>query len=550
MTFQDVRDDLNELGGKVSGQLIRAEGDWNALVGLVVDMGEVLNKTIADLKVDHEALKADHDDLKGKHDALQVTHDALEIYVGQVGSTDTSNLTGKVAALEGMPEDLQPLLENRRVTMQTRSMDRLIGEVAEITATVTELDGTPVTDRPWVDFVCTWGSVVASSGFTVRSGSSGQAVSVRTDSTGIARVQVRAQQAVHLGDTDETYLNAFFQTDLPDSGDTIQRIIFQSSSTNGPTMRNAFREMGRAYKGKSSFRSLADNYYLDNRLGYTWDRWRGGNWKDYRSTVLAFVKRDSNPTTADFSLGTSSIQVTFRDWIGPWSVDHGIIEVEQFEDKFKDIFDPAIAEVEIIRAFDDIKSGVDDILKDSHIIERGIYLDAAEQAIDAVDTTGLSGQVNEMIQQVKFALQTQKAGDLAQFAGQTAGVSQAGQSMFTAAMDQAKGITNTNQAFTRSMDGLNLALETLDGEVGGRVGAVETGMQDVSGLVSGLSDKFVVLNSRVDTSEVAGNTILSSLTNIGDQVRGINELDAAGVTERLSVIHAKINLIKSNIVNQ
>jgi hypothetical protein len=42
------------------------------------------------------------------------------------------------------------------------------------------------------------------------------------------------------------------------------------------------------------------------------------NWKDYRTNVLAFVKSDNDPTTADHCMGGSSIDIRFRDWVGPF----------------------------------------------------------------------------------------------------------------------------------------------------------------------------------------------------------------------------------------
>ena len=100
---------------------------------------------------------------------------------------------------------------------------------------------------------------------------------------------------------------------------------------------------------------------------------------------------------------------------------------------------------------------------------------------------------------------------------------------------------------TEAIGAVRVDLETLDSDVGGRVQVVEQSVQDVGGQVSGLDDKVVVLNSRMDASEDAGANIQSSLTNIENQVSGINVLDAESVTGRLTEINAQIGIIRSNI---
>jgi hypothetical protein len=56
-------------------------------------------------------------------------------------------------------------------------------------------------------------------------------------------------------------------------------------------------------------------------------------WRDYRSTVLAFGAADGDPRSPDQSRGVSSIQVTFRDWIGPWLNLEYLVETKELSSK-------------------------------------------------------------------------------------------------------------------------------------------------------------------------------------------------------------------------
>jgi hypothetical protein len=88
------------------------------------------------------------------------------------------------------------------------------------------------------------------------------------------------------------------------------------------SLRGAFQVMSREYDRTDAVhvRDYVDTYFVRNptRVVSKLPPIRHQTWRDYRSTVLAFVKGDSDPSTAEPGQGVCSIQVTFRDWVGPW----------------------------------------------------------------------------------------------------------------------------------------------------------------------------------------------------------------------------------------
>src|SRR5690606_1912601 len=118
-------------------------------------------------------------------------------------------LTGRAEALEARADAAaaeiaalrDALAPFRRVTLRTQRTRFALGELAEITAHVTALDGSPLdlsnaAARPFVDFVATWGQLRPVAGFQSLGGADDRTLSVRVDEQGEARVVLRAEHAV------------------------------------------------------------------------------------------------------------------------------------------------------------------------------------------------------------------------------------------------------------------------------------------------------------------------------------------------------------------
>ncbi|MGH2542242.1 MAG: hypothetical protein ACRDIB_05585, partial [Ardenticatenaceae bacterium] len=101
---------VDQLGNKVPGQLVKSV-DWNALVVAVEQLGETLGQRIDEL-------------------AAQ-----LELLSGEV-----AGVAGRVTTLEG---SVAILRQQYRVTLATNRLQYALGEVAEITAQLTDIEGNP-----------------------------------------------------------------------------------------------------------------------------------------------------------------------------------------------------------------------------------------------------------------------------------------------------------------------------------------------------------------------------------------------------------------------
>jgi hypothetical protein len=282
---------VDQLGSKVAGELIRSQ-DWNALVAAV----------------------------EGIETALTARIDAVDGEVEALG--------GRVTAAEGALEQLEtavaPLLGQFRVNLRTTKLSYALGEAAEITADVRDLSNNPIAftneTRPWVDFVTAWGQLKAVGGFESLGGAGDRAISVRTNAQGEARVILRGE-IVDSSDELDDEISASLTTQLA-GGTTVAQAFLAAGTPAEAKSSGAFTLMTQQYDqpAAKSVRSFVDSYYVKNSPKITGILFPPitQRWRDYRATVIALAKNDSDPLTPDAARGVSSLQVTFRDWIGPW----------------------------------------------------------------------------------------------------------------------------------------------------------------------------------------------------------------------------------------
>jgi len=229
--------------------------------------------------------------------------------------------------LDGLRAEVEPLLRDTwRLTLQTTQVRYALGDLAEVEAHVTDLAGQPLRpadggELPWIDFVVAWGQLKPVPGFTSLGNSGDRALSVQVNAAGVARVRVRAEHADGLPDDVDDEVASSLTTRLPATSRSVSRHILDAATPMEASRAGAFQVLSAEYDrtDSSSVRHFVDAYYLHYTPKVASILPRPVHaWTDYRSTVLAFVRKDSDPLTPDQSRGASSIQITFRDWVGPF----------------------------------------------------------------------------------------------------------------------------------------------------------------------------------------------------------------------------------------
>jgi len=392
---------VDDFGGKVSGELIKS-ADWNGMLAKVEDMLDTVAATLG----------ARIDSLETRADNLETRADNLETR----SSTAENRLDDAEATLDLVRQRFQ------RLDLSTTTTRFAIGQRGTITARITALDGSPLdlsnaATRPWVDFVTVWGTLKAAGGFTSRGGAGDQTLSVQVNANGVARVLIRAAHAEAFAEEEEQEIQGFLST-IPQaqSNATIADIILAANTPNDGMMSFAYQAISTEYDRVAAgsapvFQRYVDAYYVaqPSRAAGNFTSVFTQRWRDYRATVMAFLKPDSNPTTADGALASASIQVTFRDWIAPWvMVDYlpGISALQlDYGSRFRNLIGTGLGP-----AIDGIVAEVDDIIFGKGIIGRQRDLLAVDAAIG-----GLSFDADpppfmaDLVQAVQFGSQVQHA---------------------------------------------------------------------------------------------------------------------------------------------
>jgi hypothetical protein len=484
---------VDNLGHKTAGQLIKSE-DWNELVTAVDELSERVDQRFTEVDVQLQSLG----------DRVGVLADGLGEFRGLV----------------------EPLLgEYYRLTLETTRTSYAIGELAEITARVTDLRGNPLNlsndaDRPWIDFVvASWGQLRPVAGFESLGGAGDRTISVRTDAQGIARVQLRSDHAEGFTDEDETEVAVSLQTRLPTTNVSIAETILSAATPIEAKGLGAFQVLTTEYDRTDAprVRNYADAYYLKNTALIS-----GGivppfthSWLDYRSTLMAFVRRDSDPVTPDQTRGVSSIQVTFRDWIFPWIITDYFVETGPLVDDFRDRLGPKIVD-NLDESVFNFKAEVSDFVLDKGLLGRQRNYLVIQNALDTVTTPQpVSYDLNKLTGPMQDAVDVQRTLESAQgvasgFAGREVAfglltdtavrADQAAESgkQLTDHVDEQLGQAKDDLLFRVQQEQANFSDELL--KVGGPIQEVREQLQTVSGEVQGFQQ---ALNAKADVQTLA-----------------------------------------------
>lgn len=451
--MEETLNTLTTLNDKQDGDLVKAD-DWNRLIAGV----EVIGKELVTLIKQVESVEAYVGYEAGSTTSLRQRIAALEEHVGQ--KTDVSSaptLTGRVRRLEDFRLYVEPLLDQYIVELSTDEEKHLLGEAATLTATVKKPDGSPPATRPWIDFIATWGRLSAFQGFEARQGTGDRSISVRTDAHGIAKVTVSAEQNAKLDVEAEQNIAALFQQSLPTEPITFSKAVLAAKTTDDEHMDLVYGVVTNEYESrKDALKNLADVYYAGVAGGLLGGLRPQIRWQDYRSIVVAFAKNDSDPTTPDRNRGLGSIQITFRDWLGPWIYkyfDDDSKLVDRLVDTIKHGLSPDVS-----KTFDNIHAELVGVLGECGIVGRQKTLNALTKAADIVDDATMPGYEMKIKEAVKNAAFMQKSLELPQGMGAPAGALAPGSQAMSAMFGQAKQIAGVDGRVSQ-MD-LKIAQET------------------------------------------------------------------------------------------
>jgi hypothetical protein len=529
MSLQDTIKNLNTLKGKEDGDLIKAD-DWNNLILHVVDIGTELGGLIGKV-ADIEAFVGHEGEFTA---SLSERIAALEGHVGQASDTpDTPTLSGRVTSLEAFRSSAEPLLDQYTVTLRTSKVHHLLGERAILTAEVRKPDGSVPANRLWVDFIATWGRLKPVQGFTAREGTGTRSVSVQTDEQGVAKVAVSAEQNAKISVEAEQNITTFFEASLPTEPIAFNTAVIGAKTTDDEHMNLVYGVVTKEYEsGKDAVKKLADNYYLDVSAGLLGEFKPQIMWRDYSSIVIAFAKNDSDPTTPDRNRGLSSIQVRFRDWIGPW-IDKYFFDdhllVDKFADRIRHGLDPNLG-----KAFDDIYSGFDEEIKDYGIVGRHKALDAFGKAADKVDDTVMPGYESKIKETLKNAANTQKALDILQFTTAPTGAPAPGQPAAKAVFDQAKHVAHVDEEVHQIGSKVELEVGQIDGKIG----------QETSRVVAMRIEELEVPGGKIDVMKKEIGNVRAQVTSLM-QIGDVSKVQAK--LEKVDDVSRRLDLFMGNI---
>ena len=487
---------LDRLGGRVPGELVRS-GDWNALVEAV------------------DGLVAGLEGLGGRVTQLQ-----QELVAVRDGQADLAN---RLTALAD---------RHLVVTMQTAAATHPIGRPAEIVVTVTGLDGTvPPDPRPFVDFVTVWGRLSAVGG-PATLGAQGRSLSVQVGADGVARALLHAESTADASDETLGQVGDLLTTRLvPELNVTLAEAMLQANTPAEAKRSGAFRLATESYLEvtQPAFTDFADLHWTHSPPLVLQPPLVTSRWREHRTTVIASVRADADPRTPDAALGSSSIQVTFRDWLTPWIV----LDLFDLEDAVVDDLVGGLRDVVVQDSLLGSFAGAKEVIA-THLAGRGLLgrirgLKEAELAVTRLEIVGQPPQeLADLKRGLNQALVLQRAVEV----GQSAALDD----QRLAGIDAVAGLSGAAQSGVEdlrgSVAGLGQRLAELGdlaGALDGRVGALDSGLAGVRGQVSAVLSRSDLLDSR--------------FTDLDQRVAGVQQLYPESVKETFLDVHSKLTLV-------
>lgn len=370
---------VTDFAGKSSGELIKA-ADWNGLIAGIESAIGALAKEVAE-----------------GFDQANARLDGLDGRLSQA-ETDIQSMQGVVEAVRS---------RYRHLTLEASATRFAIGQRGLITARVTDVEGNPLDlsnaqTRPWVDFVTVWGTLKPEAGFVSRGGAGDQTVSVQVNAQGEARVRIRSDHAEAFAEEDEREVEAVLDTRV--SGTSLAERFLSAQTPRSSGVSDAYQVISKEYDRTDALvmRKYVDAYYVTKpaRIIGDFTTTFHHRWRDYRATVMAFVKPDSDPLSPDGAQAAGTIQVTFRDWITPWIVTDylpgsGGLRAD-YINRFRGRIGPKFDE-----SLRNLTQEVSDIVRGKGVLAKQRDFIAIGEAIGQVGFTDPPPFMNELVNSVK-----------------------------------------------------------------------------------------------------------------------------------------------------
>ena len=478
------------LGTKAPGQLIKSD-DWNALVAGVNAIEAALTASIT---------------------ALQGTVTALDTRV----TTVETNITSVQADVESI------LANTYRVTLETSTNRYALGALAQLTATVRDARGNVPAlvngERPWVDFVTTWGQLKPAPGFTARAGVAARSISVQTDANGIARVRLSSELVHDMSDDLELDFAAFLDTAVGPQNQTFAQVMLAANTPNDTQVLNAYSLASATYDsvGASAVREYADSYYFSNsskiagKVSPTVANFWRQRWRDHHITVLAFGKSDSDPLTPDAARGANAIEITFRDWLEPWIMVDYLPNFTAQIPALVNVFEGAITNNYTLSA-NVVKNLMQERVQTLGLLGKTRMYETFNFAMDEVSAPQANAFLPQFKESMKSAVTLQQSFVQAQAAAPGAATQEVALQAFTSTAVRADS----------------------------QVSDVDAQVRQVQQQVAAVQQNVTALGGRLDaTTSVGGqlDQLQSTVNTLNTQVGGLSTLDPSNISERISFI--------------
>jgi hypothetical protein len=375
-------------------------------------------------------------------------------------------------------------------------------------------------------------------GFVTRVGVGDRSVSVQTNAQGIARVRLTADIVEDLTEDTEQEFSAFLTTVVDGQSRTFSDVMLNANTPSDQPVRQAYQFAQLSYDnpGGGAVRNYIDSYYYTNSAklsgkivpGFT--NQRRERWRDHHITVLAFGKADSDPRTPDHTRGTNSIQLTFRDWIGPWIIVDYLPNFTAEIPNLLDRIQPAITP-DFTQTADILTDIVLQNVAGKGLLGKTRQYEAFISAIDRVAPTQNVTFLPQLKSSMRSAFTLQQAFQQTQVATPGGGDTETALQAFS----------QTAVRATSQVSGVDAAVQQVRQEIGQAQTNFETQVQSISRSVS-------AIGGRIDATLAEGGQlqqIRSNLNSVNDQVQALRSLgDPIRVNERINLITSLDNRLQ------